>query len=344
MRENPDLQNAKITDCLHYHYGLQVVEVAFLPVAGDMNTAVYRVVTEDKTPYFLKVRRGVFDETSVTVPRFLRDRGIQHIIVPIATRSRQLWAYLDDFTVILYPFVDGHNGFEVALTERQWVDFGAAFKGIHTAVMPPELSSRVQHESYSPQWREMVKMLQGWARKDAFDDPVAAQLAEFMTVQADEILYLVRRAEQLSSALQAQDTECVLCHSDIHAGNILIDANGSLYIVDWDNPIWAPKERDLMFVGGGIGGIWHSAQEEALFYKGYGRTEINPVALAYYRFERIVDDIAAFGEQILLTDAGGSDRARALQGLRSQFLPIGVVEMAYKAENSLPPELQSHKV
>ena len=49
----------------------------------------------------------------------------------------------------------------------------------------------------------------------------------------------------------------------IGAGNLLIDAKGSLYIVDWDHPIMAPKERDLMFVGGGVGSAWYRPQEEA---------------------------------------------------------------------------------
>ncbi len=111
--EKPDLQDAKITDCLHEHYGLQIVEVAFLP-SGDMNSAVYRVVTGDETVYFLKLRRGIFAETSVTVPCFLSEGGIWQII---ATRSRQLWAHLADFTVILYPFVgtDVHG-----VTTGQW--------------------------------------------------------------------------------------------------------------------------------------------------------------------------------------------------------------------------------
>lgn len=337
--EKPALQDAKIVDCLHEHYGLQVGEITFLP-SGDMNVAAYRVVTEDQTPYFLKLRRGVFAETSVTVPYFLSECGIWQIIAPIMTRSRQLWAHLDDFTVLVYPFVQGHNAFEFALSEHQWVDFGSALKAIHTAVVPPELSSRVQHETYSPQWRDRVKKLQALAQKEAFEDPIAIQLAQFLTAKAEEILYLVGRAEQLSSVLQAQEPESVLCHSDVHAGNLLIEASGRLYIVDWDNPIMAPKERDLMFVGGGVGSIRYSAREENLFYKGYGRTQINPVALAYYRFERIVQDIAEWGELLLLTNAGGKDRARSLQGFARWFQPNDVVEMAYKAEKTLPLELQ----
>jgi aminoglycoside phosphotransferase (APT) family kinase protein len=97
------------------------------------------------------------------------------------------------------------------------------------------------------------------------DDPVAVKLVAFLKEQYDEILDLVRRAHRLAPALQARSPEYVLCHSDIHAGNILIDTSGVLYIVDWDDPILAPKERDLMFIGGGVCGVWNKALQETLF-------------------------------------------------------------------------------
>ena len=340
MHEKPNLQDAMITDFLQGHYGLQAVEIGFLPKGGDINAAAYRVITKNEGCYFLKLLRGGFDETSVTLPRCLRDQGIRQIIAPIPTISRQFWAHLETFIASLYPFVEGHNAFELALTEPQWVDFGAALRGIHTAVVPAELSSRITHETYSPQWRERAKLLLVRAKQGAFDDPVAVQAAGLMAVKANEILDLIQRAERLGCALQAQGPEFVLCHSDIHAGNLLIDANGSLYIVDWDHPILAPKERDLMFIGGGIGSNWYRPQEEGLFYEGYGRTEVNPVALAYYRFERIVQDIAEWGEQLLFTSKAGNDRGRGLQGFVRWFSPNDVVEMAYKAEKNLPRELK----
>ena len=335
------LQDAMIIDYLQDQYGLQVIEIDFLPQGGDINAAVYRVTTKGNGQYFLKLLRGVFDEISVLVPRFLSDLGIRQIIAPIATIDHRLWTQLQSFNVTLYPFVDGPNAFETALTELQWLDFGAALRGIHTAVVPPEFDRRVQHEVYSPHWRERVRKLLVRAKKEHFDDPIATELAGLVAIKADEILSLVQKAELLCSVLKVQGPKFVLCHSDIHAGNLLIDAKGSLFIIDWDHPVLALKERDLMFIGGGVGSNWYRPQEEILFYEGYGRTEINYVAQAYYRFERIVEDIAEWGERVLLTDEGGKDRARALQGFKRWFSPNDVVEMAYRAENSLPPELLS---
>ena len=339
MLEKPDLPDARIADWILDRYHLRIAQVEFLPT-NYQNTAAYRVVSEDDKPYFLKFRRDIFDETSVTVPVFLKSLGIRQIVAPIATQSYQHWAYLDDFNVILYPFVYGHNAFQVVLTDDQWIDFGSALKRIHGTLLPPELNSHIQHETYSPEWRDKVKALLERAQKDRFDEPVAAQLAVFMRTKASEILHLIRKAEQLSFNLQLQPPELVLCHSDIHAGNILCNTDGDLYIVDWDNPVLAPKERDLMFIGGGVGGIWNTPAEEALFYRGYGKAEINTVALAYYRFERILEDIGLYAEQLFLNDESVKDRVKMLHGIANFFLPHGVVEMAHMAEKSLPLELQ----
>src|SRR5438093_1654279 len=119
---------------------------------------------------------------------------------------------------------------------------------------------------------------------------------------------LVERAESLGQKLQDQSPKFVLCHCDIHGGNVLINGNDIIYIVDWDDPIMAPKERDLMFIGGGVANVWNKSNEEVLFYKGYGKTEIHKAILTYYRHERIVEDIAIYGKSLLLTVLGGEDR------------------------------------
>ncbi len=99
--EKPDLADAKIVDCLRDQYGLHAAEMIFLPRGGDANAALYRVVTDKGWAYFLKLRRGAFDEACVIIPDFLRQRGVPQIIPTIPTQNRKLWTQLDDFKVIL---------------------------------------------------------------------------------------------------------------------------------------------------------------------------------------------------------------------------------------------------
>lgn len=332
MLEKPQIQDEKIMACVQQEFGLRVARVEFLPLGYDQNSAVYRVVAENETQYFLKLRSGVFDENATALPKFLSDQGITQIIAPITTKSGQLRANLEPFKLMLYPFIDGQDGYEVALSDRGWKDFGAALKRIHTVNIPFEIIKTVPRETYSDQWREIVKSFLERVETDNFTEVVAAKLAVFLKTKRQEILELVTYTEKLAQNLQARDLDLVVCHSDLHAGNLLIVEN-DFFIVDWDDQILAPKERDLMFVGGGQMNNWRSPlEEETLFYQGYGATKLDAVALSYYRFERIVQDIASYCEQLFLSGEGGEDRELAFQYLTSNFLPNGVLEITKRAD------------
>ncbi len=145
---------------------------------------------------------------------------------------------------------------------------------------------------------------------------------------------LVDRAEQLAEKLHDLSPNFVLCHSDIHAGNVLLSGNDALYIVDWDEPIMAPRERDLMFIGGGVANVWNKPHEEELFYKGYGKTDVNMTLLSYYRHERIVEDIAEYAQELLSTTSGGKNRAEMYKQFVGMFEPNGVVDIAFKTDEN----------
>lgn len=331
--KNHNLIYDEINSCLQTEYGLYNAEVTFLPLGADLNTAVYRVVTEDGTPYFLKLRGGLFDPICVTLPKFFSDQKIQYVIPPLPTQKGQLWGDLPISKTILYPFVEGHNAYDVDLTDRHWAEFGTALKSLHTTVVPETLTRHIPKETFSPHWREIVRSFLACIENGSYVDPTAIKLAAFLQTKRAEILDLVKRTEELARTLQTQSLEFIVCHSDIHAGNVLIGTNGALYIVDWDEPILAPKERDLMYVGGGLMASGRSPlEEETLFYGAYGQTPLNSTALAYYRYERIVRDIAEYCNQLLLTCEGGEDREQSLQYLIANFAPNGTIEIAYRSE------------
>lgn len=336
--QKPQLPDESITACLRDRYGLDVTEVARLALGADLGTAVYRVTAHGDMSHFLKLRHhSAFSETTVEIPQFLHEQGIAPIITPVATTTGQLWTMLGSCAVILYPFVEGNNGFDSPLSDRQWVELGAAMGGVHRTIPPSSLSGLIPGETYSPRWRDRVRAMQARAARTAFTDPIAIQLAEFLRSFQETINFLVERAEHLSIELRAQSPAYVLCHADLHAGNVLIGRDGSFHIVDWDTVLLAPRERDLMFIGGGIGGVWNGDREVELFYRGYGATVTEPTALTYYRYERIVEDIAVYCDEILQSTAGNSVRADSLNSLRSQFEANDVVEIAIRSDPFMRP-------
>jgi spectinomycin phosphotransferase len=333
MLEKPDLPDEKIIACLHDAFGLHITQVTFLPF-GWVNNALYRVTADSGTPYFLKLRRGPFNEIAVAVPAFLHAQGIRQVVAPLATTIHTLWVNEHGFDWTLYPFFDGKTGFEVALSQPHWIALGASMKAIHTTKLPADLAERVPQEDYSPRWRNTVKIFHKQVEQDRYADPIAAKLGAFWLTKRDEIESIVDRAEQLAQALQSRSVKLTVCHSDLHGRNVLVGADNEVAIVDWDAPILAPKERDLMFIGGGVGGIWNNDQEARWFYQGYGQPEIDLVALCYYRYERIVVDIAEYSEQIFGMQGSVAERQKGL-GLMNQFLPNNVVDIAHKSYQQL---------
>lgn len=335
MIEKQTLSDQLIINCLNVDYGIEVAALTFLPIGADMDASVYKAQAYDQRSYFVKLKRGHQHDISVVIVELLHDAGIQQIIPPIKTLSGQLTQRIEDFTLIVYPFVEGRDGFSCNLTDNQWFKLGKALRQVHEIDVPPSIQNRLRKEVYSPKWREAVRSLYVHIEARPIGDEIALKLVKFMKENMPAIRRLVDRAEQLGQKLQSQSPKFVLCHSDIHGGNVLIKENGTIYMVDWDEPIMAPKERDLMFIGGGVANVWNKLHEENSFYRGYGKTEINSTILAYYRHERIVEDIAIYGHELLLTMAGGEDRLEMYKQFIGMFEPRGVVDIAFETDEGL---------
>ena len=333
MTEKQPLSEQIIIDCLNANYGIQVAALKLLPLGADMNASVYKAETQSSQSYFVKLKRGLRYDMSIAILALLHASGIQRIIPPIKTTNGELTQHINDSTLTLYPFVNGQNGFCYNLTDDQWIALGKVLRQVHEFDVPPSIRDLIRTEAYSSKWREAIRALDAHIDENLNGDEAALKLQSFMREHRVVIHHLVNRAETLSQKIQEQSSEFVLCHSDIHGGNVLIDESGSIFIVDWDDPIMAPKERDLMFIGGGVANVWNNPREENFFYKGYGETEINRAILAYYRHERIVEDIAEYGQTLLLTLDGGEDRLEMFEQFKGMFEINGVVDIAFKTDS-----------
>lgn len=306
-----------ITNCLRSSYQIEATAVTLLEIGADVNASIYKVHGQGQT-YFVKLKRGPFN---IGILELLEKMGIQQLIPPIKTIRGEQVHQEGDLTVIVYPFVEGRDGFSRALTDVQWVALGRALRRVHEVVVPA--SFKIRREEFSPKWREAVRALYAH-RKIVANDEFAVNLWKFLQDNKSVIQRLVNRSEELSQ--RVLKPKFVLCHSDVHAGNVLVNGH-SIYIVDWDDPILAPKERDLMFIGGGVGNVWNQPREEILFYQGYGQVQIDATLIAYYRYERIVEDIAEYCEELLLKQMEGN-RLEMYRQFISMFEPGGVVDIA----------------
>jgi spectinomycin phosphotransferase len=333
MPEKPEFMDEQIIQCLREEYGLSVATISFLALGADVNSYVYHVLTRNGKDYFLKLRKGDFSQASVIIPSFLSALGFEQVIPPLTTQQGQLWANIDPFKGILYPFVDGQASLDIKMSRQQWIELGRALKRFHTTFFPPNITSSIQKDDFSSLWRATVKMHVERVEKEIFRENLKVEAGAFLKSKKAETLKIAKRAEQLARRLQQELPEFILCHSDLHGYNLLIDNKGALYIVDWDGLLFAPKERDLMFIGGGHGNSGYTPQEEeTMFYQGYGETSINQVAIAYYRYERIILDLVDDCDIIFLSEEGEETQAAALEDLKNKFLPDCYIEIAYQSD------------
>ncbi|HBC0468954.1 TPA: aminoglycoside O-phosphotransferase APH(9)-Ia [Legionella pneumophila] len=324
----PDQQ---LIELLKVYYGIDIHSVQLMAGGADMNAFGYKADSESNS-YFVKLKYGHHDEINLSIIRLLHDSGIKEIIFPIYMRDAKLFQQIDHFKIIVYPFIDAPNGFTQNLTEKQWQQLGKVLRQIHETSVPTAIQQRLRKETYSPKWREMVRSFYNKIGFDDSDDQITTDFKSFFNQNIDSIHRLVDSSEELSKKIQPDLDKYVLCHSDVHAGNVLVVNEESIYIIDWDEPMLAPKERDLMFIGGGIGNVWNKPHEIDYFYEGYGKTNVDKIILSYYRHERIVEDIAIYGQDLLSRVQNDESRLESFKHFKSMFDPNDVVEIAFSSD------------
>ncbi|MGE0542104.1 MAG: phosphotransferase enzyme family protein [Dehalococcoidia bacterium] len=336
MLEPPNLSDATIIATVHERYGIVVTALTFLPIGNDSATWVFRLQPATGDTLFLKLRKGAANAPSFIVPHYLADHGVTHVVAALPARTGALWIDVDGFALALYPYIDGATGTDTDMTEDHWITYGAALRQVHDTELPPAIIRLLQRETFIPDRGDVIAHLDALLPTRTFTDPSERELAAFWLERREAIRTLADRAATLGRRLKATNPPLVLCHADIHTWNLLIDTADRLWIVDWDETMLAPKERDLMFVVGGLSTELVGPREEAWFFAGYGATTVDPLALAYYRFAWAISDLGAYAEDVFLTpNASAVTKRASVQGFLSCFAPGAIVALAHEASRQL---------
>jgi spectinomycin phosphotransferase len=296
MLEDPGLDGPELRQSLRTTYGIEVTDSGFVP-GYDLRAASYEM-RGTGGPWFVKVRLGPFPEPPLEVPRALLEAGVTDVLAPLRTTKGGLAEPMgDDHTVVVYPFVAGRNAVEAGMTADQWRAFGSTLRAVHDSGLEREFADRLPAEAFAlPSAAEVRIVL---SQRPAVDSPAAERLRSFLDAQAGRIGVLLERAAELGRRLAHRPFERVLCHADIHAANILVADDGRILLVDWDGPMLAPRERDLLFVIGSRIARKVDPQEEAWFFEGYGDVPVDREAIVYFRHERMFEDIAVDAASVL---------------------------------------------
>ncbi len=336
MRKPPSIAEEQLRACFQNQYDLIPVTLEFLPLGLDYHAGVYRVVSEQGTAYLLKVTSRPLYEPRCLVPRYLNDQGITSVVAPVPTRSGALWTLLEEWTVIVYPFIDGETSW-TGMTNEQWKEVGTIFQQIHQVRLSPEGFESLRKETFDPtEYARWVRAFETQHLHSRHGGSVSerALRADWRAHQST-IHTAVTSLEKLAEVLQSRTFPYVICHADLHPANLLRDHAGHVCVIDWDEVMLAPKERDFIFV--------REPQADA-FWEGYGQAEIDWMVLTYYCWERVVQDVIACAQDVFsMDDLGEETKADAAQ-LFHELLAEDQsnIDAASAAAAHLPSDLTIH--
>ena len=201
------------------------------------------------------------------------------------------------------------------MSDEQWRTFGSSLRAVHDSGLGAQFPGLLAVDTFTLPSADLVRRLQATLEASRFESPAAARLATFWRENGGRIRQVLARAEELGTELRSRPFEPVLCHGDIHGANVLVGSDGQIFLIDWDGPpapLLAPRERDLIFIiGSRIAGVVEPDDEDR-FFEGYGPVAIDSAALAYYRYERIIEDLGEFGQGVF-GDPTLGEAARAEQ-------------------------------
>jgi spectinomycin phosphotransferase len=307
---------------LRSHYGIDPTILRPTARGKDFAASVFEVSVDGNAPrYIVKVRPAEAPrDVAAEVARYLADVGVPSVVAPIRSTAGAVLTRSDAIALTVYPFIDGHVGLEMPMANESWRALGAFARRLHATRLPAELAAQLPRETYRPPEIETIGQVDAAIQPSQGNDAAARPVSDLWQQRREEILALARRAEEFGDALRARSLPLVLCHADMHTGNLIVDEDGGVWVIDWDEVVLAPKERDLMFsVGGGISTALVEPNATSRFLEGYGEVEIDMEALAYYRHAWAVQDVGGYAWRVLLdasaTDDQREDAARILVGL-----------------------------
>jgi spectinomycin phosphotransferase len=275
--------------------------------------------------FFVKLvpisRYSVNIERALPVQRELHALGVRWINVPVPGLSGALSVRLADKLLIVFEFIDAEWTREPPF--EAYVDLLAS---VHLA----RLSSAVGPETFEHAWLPDLRRRVAAFREGFSEDPSLRAVEDAVRRLALEIEADLVRFERLTTVVAARtDRARVLTHSDA-AWNTLVDGAGHVYLVDWDDLLLAPAERDTWF-------HLTSLEDRARFLPLYRRHvpgyEVDESFYAYYLMRRYLEDLEGILDWISAADATPERRALHLE----QF--EGTLEALRRPVRALTPEV-----
>ncbi len=320
MKIEPDIDKAALAERVHQEYGIHIESLTFVP-RGEVAYG-YIAHCPDGDRYFLKLLNdsrlaqiGV-RHINLYLPLTwnLHSKGLlPNVSYPIKTRKGDLKTDFDGQPLALFNFIDGEVlGCDSPLSDGILIKLAGLVGILHRST--PDIGIEFTNVEYFgiPFEDDLLNGLGVLERITGRDNQGKQELRELLLPRKDEILGYLDRLKELQKLARAIGKEKVLCHTDLHGDNLIMDYQENLHILDWEGAMLAPPEHDLFFFA------WEDRFID-VFLANYER-EFGPVSLdssvfGFYYYRRNLEDLTDWIVRVLYENTNEEQNRSDLDGI-----------------------------
>lgn len=294
--------NTNIKETIEKRYQIQLNNI--MPGPRQFVAETYIFEDQKGQKYFSKLIRYTkyTDRTIQSLPVLeqLYESGITDINYPIKTRSGELFVLDGETLIILFNFIDATQTF--GYDNRK---LGTLIAEIHAK--SKEISSNIPKEDFLLLYKEDFEQSFGSALNPLKTDKYIDEMHKILQGYKDEIRADWKNFANIIQKCRDISFDFVLTHGDA-PGNVLVDKEQNIYLIDWDTILLAPAERDTWFLA--------ESDEFMSVYKAfYPQYEMNLLAYKFYLYNRYFEDMLGFIDEVL-SDKSDEHREKNLNDLK----------------------------
>ncbi len=276
-----------------------------MPVRPHWTGIPYTATLRDGSAVFVKVFPGSrLPSTALPALPVLVGLGLPEVPRPLPSLSGALHKPLGSDVVVVFEHVDAPRADSTTLDQAR---IGDLIGRLHQQPRAP-LAQESFDWPFDARWRSVLNRAQ---TKPPTDDQSEA-LQHFLREHDAALRVAWRSFEQVTARCRAAYFEMVLTHGDWRF-NLLHGADDAIHLVDWDELLLAPPERDTWF-----------ATDDPDFLRGYrtvrGSYQPNELATAYYVHGRYFEDLMGMLAAVVEHDDPAGVRSSAVARLNGAWL------------------------
>lgn len=318
-------------------FGIPLIGAHPTGLGADARSATYRGVCADGSAYAVKTSTAA--QSGLEVADVLASQGVPGVAAPVRALDGSLAVLEDGVWLSVVPWLDGRRALDGGMTPAQWQQLGRLLALVHD--VDPRLPALRDLPVVSTDCAGLVAAARAMGGRLAVlgdEDPLAAELRVLWREHQDAVLAVADRAEALAHTVADTGGSDVVCHTDPHQGNIVVGADDTVWLLDWDDAVRAPREADLMFALGGVLAFAPvTTREQDGFFDGYGSRDWEPGRMTYFQCLRALDDVLSWAEDVVATTRQTQARRAALDIVHGILSPAGLVARALAEQPSPSP-------